>query len=58
MMAQNIKIISTNGQITLRGPVKSGQEKDAIVSDVQGVSGVDGIAGVDGIDDRMEVVKR
>jgi hyperosmotically inducible periplasmic protein len=52
MMAQNIKVISTNGQVTLRGPVKSDQEKNAIVSDVQGVAGVNGVA------DRLEVVTR
>ena len=51
-MAQNIKMISTNGQVTLRGPVKSDQEKNAIVSDAQGV------AGVNSVDDRLEVVTR
>jgi len=52
MMAQNIKVIGTNGQVTLRGPVKSDQEKSTIVSDVQGVPGVNVI------DDRLEVVTR
>jgi hyperosmotically inducible periplasmic protein len=49
-MAQNIKVISLNGQVTLRGPVKSDQEKNAIASDVQGV------AGVNKVDNRLEVV--
>jgi hyperosmotically inducible periplasmic protein len=52
VMAQNVKVISTDGQVTLRGPVKSDQEKNAIVSDVQGV------AGVIGVDDRLEIVTR
>ena len=28
--AKNIKVITTNGQVTLRGPVKSAQEKAKI----------------------------
>lgn len=42
--AKNIKIITIKGIVTLRGPVASPQEKDAIarkVSDVQGVVKVD-----------------
>ena len=50
MMAQNVKVISSNGQVTLRGPVRSDQEKNAIASDVQGV------AGVNNVDNRLEVV--
>jgi len=42
--AKNIKIISINGVVTLRGPVSSSSEKDAIarkVNDVQGIVKVD-----------------
>jgi osmotically-inducible protein OsmY len=42
--AKNIKIITIKGVVTLRGPVASSQEKDAIakkVNDVQGVVRVD-----------------
>ena len=51
-MAQNIKVISANGQVTLRGPVKSDQEKSAIASDVHGV------VGVNNVDNRLEVVSQ
>ena len=30
MMAHNVKIISSNGNVTLRGPVKTEQEKSVI----------------------------
>ena len=42
--AQNVKIITQNGKVTLRGPVKSGDEKkqiEQIASDVAGVGNVD-----------------
>lgn len=42
--AKNIKIITIRGVVTLRGPVASAQEKDAIeekVNDVQGILKVD-----------------
>lgn len=42
--AKNIKIITVRGIVTLRGPVASSQEKDAIerkVKDVQGIIRVD-----------------
>lgn len=42
--AKNIKIITINGVVTLRGPVASSQEKDAIARkaiDVQGIVKVD-----------------
>lgn len=42
--AKNIKIITINGVVTLRGPVNSYEEKDAIakkVNDVQGIVEVD-----------------
>jgi osmotically-inducible protein OsmY len=32
MEAKNIKIITLNGAVTLRGPVKTSQEKDTIVA--------------------------
>lgn len=42
--AQNIKIISANGRVTLRGPVKSAEEKsriNAIATEVAGAANVD-----------------
>jgi hyperosmotically inducible protein len=42
--AQNVKIITQNGKVTLRGPVKSDDEKkqiEQIASDVAGVGNVD-----------------
>ncbi len=47
--AQNIKIITQDGKVTLRGPVKSDEEKkgiEQIASDV---------AGVDNVDSQLEV---
>jgi hyperosmotically inducible periplasmic protein len=41
--AKNIKIIVTNGKVTLRGPVKSEQEKNQIASMAQGVSGASSV---------------
>jgi hyperosmotically inducible periplasmic protein len=38
--AKNVKIITQNGVVTLRGPVESAQEKSAIVRTASGVSGV------------------
>jgi hypothetical protein len=38
--AKNVKIITTSGKVTLRGPVKSEQEKQLIASVAQGVTGV------------------
>jgi osmotically-inducible protein OsmY len=38
--AKNIKIISTNGKVTLRGPVKTDQERQAIADLAQKVAGV------------------
>ena len=37
--AKNIKIITTDGKVTLRGPVKSQQEQQAIVAAAQTVAG-------------------
>ncbi|HET6553510.1 MAG TPA: BON domain-containing protein [Dyella sp.] len=40
VMAHNVKIIATGGTVTLRGPVKSDDEKTRIEGIVQSVSGV------------------
>jgi len=40
MTAKNVKIITTDGVVTLRGPVKSSQEKAQIASLAQRVKGV------------------
>jgi len=37
MYAHNIKIITRNGTVTLKGPVKSDDEKQKVESDVAGV---------------------
>jgi osmotically-inducible protein OsmY len=39
VIAQNIKIITDNGQVTLRGPVQSDAEKTSIDSIAKGVAG-------------------
>jgi hyperosmotically inducible periplasmic protein len=52
MMAHNVKIISVNGQVTLRGPVKTEQEKTTVGSKAQA------IAGTDRVDNRLEVAGR
>jgi hyperosmotically inducible protein len=41
MAAHNVKIISVNGMVTLRGPVDSEQEKTAIGSKAEAIAGVD-----------------
>jgi len=38
--AQNVKIITNDGQVTLRGPVKTQEEKKAIESKAKQVAGV------------------
>ncbi|HEY6726373.1 MAG TPA: BON domain-containing protein [Polyangiaceae bacterium] len=38
--AENVKIITVDGVVTLRGPVKSAQERSTIASVAQGVEGV------------------
>jgi hyperosmotically inducible periplasmic protein len=35
--AHNVKVITSNGQVTLKGPVKSEEEKQQIVSDASAV---------------------
>ena len=49
MMAHNVKIISVNGAVTLRGPVKSEQEKTTVASKAQA------IAGADHVNDQLEI---
>jgi hyperosmotically inducible periplasmic protein len=49
MMAHNVKIVSANGSVTLRGPVKTEEEKNAIASKAQT------IAGADKVDNQLEV---
>jgi hyperosmotically inducible periplasmic protein len=49
MLADNVKIISTNGRVILRGPVKTEEEKAAIASKAQE------IAGTDKVDNQLEV---
>ena len=39
----NVKIITMNGTVTLKGPVKSEEEKQRIASDVSGVVSTDKI---------------
>ncbi len=47
--AKNVKIITENGRVTLRGPVKSADEKAKIKS----IAGE--IAGSDKVDDQLEI---
>jgi hyperosmotically inducible protein len=49
MMAHNVKIISANGSVILRGPVKTEQEKAAIARKAQA------IAGADKVDNQLKV---
>jgi hyperosmotically inducible protein len=39
--AQNVKIVSANGSVTLRGPVMTAAERDAIGSKAQAIAGAD-----------------
>jgi len=48
-LAHNVKIVSANGSVTLRGPVKTEEEKTAIASKAQA------IAGADKVDNQLEV---
>jgi osmotically-inducible protein OsmY len=50
--AKNIKIITANGVVTLRGPVKNPQEKDMIEAKAQR------IAGADKVDSQLEILER
>lgn len=49
--AKNVKIITQNGKVTLRGPVKTAQERDAIEAATRKV------AGVTQVDNQIEVKK-
>jgi hyperosmotically inducible protein len=49
MMAKNVKIVSANGDVTLRGPVKTEKEKSTVMAKAQAV------AGVDRVNDQLEV---
>lgn len=49
MAAKNIKIITTNGKVTLRGPVDNAAEKMAIAKIAADV------AGIGNVDDQLEV---
>jgi osmotically-inducible protein OsmY len=49
VIARNIKIITVNGKVTLRGPVKTDAEKTAIVQLAKSV------AGDSNVDDQLEV---
>ena len=41
--AHNVKVITSNGQVTLKGPVKSEEEKQQIVSDASAVVSAENI---------------
>lgn len=41
--AHNVKVISQNGTVTLRGPVRSEDEKAAIEAKAKGVAGVNSV---------------
>jgi len=41
MYAHNVKIITLNGAVTLKGPVKSEEEKQKVASDAAGVVSAD-----------------
>ena len=47
--AKNIKVITDNGRVTLRGPVRSDQEKTLIAAKAQK------IAGEGNVDDQLDV---
>ena len=49
MMAHNVKIVSANGSVILRGPVKTEEEKNIIASKAGA------IAGADKVDNQLEV---
>ena len=50
--AKNVKIITVNGAVTLRGPVKSLHEKEAIEAKAQQ------IAGATNVENQLEVARR
>jgi hyperosmotically inducible protein len=52
MMAHNVKIVTSNGAVTLRGPVKSDAEKASIASKAEA------IAGADKVNNQLEVANQ
>jgi len=50
--ARNVKIITTKGVVTLRGPVGSAEEKETIAAKAQQV------AGVKRVDNQLEIASR
>ena len=50
--AHTVKIVTTNGVVTLRGPVKSPEEKDTIGAKAKKV------AGVKSVDNQLEIASR
>jgi len=48
-LAHNVKIVAVNGSVTLRGPVKTEEERTAIAGKAQE------IAGTDKVDNQLEV---
>ena len=51
MNAHNVKIITRNGVVTLRGPVKSASERSTVAAKAQKV------AGVKSVDNKLEIEK-
>ena len=51
MNAKNIKVITVDGVVTLKGPVNSEEEKSKVEEKAKGVSGVDDI------DSQIEVIE-
>jgi len=49
--AQNVKIITNDGKVTLRGPVKSEEEKKAVESKAKQV------AGVKNVENQLEIAR-
>jgi osmotically-inducible protein OsmY len=50
--AHNVKIITANGVVTLRGPVNSAEEKETIAAKAKKV------AGVKSVDNKLEIASR
>ena len=50
--ARNVKIITADGKVTLRGPVNTQEEKDAI----DGIA--KNVAGKDNVDNQIEVADK
>lgn len=52
LYAQNIKIITVNSEVTLKGPVKSAKEQELLVNKAKSISGVSHVI------DKTEVVTK